>query len=103
MNPAIIGLILIGVGIAALAKELLGEEENKDAKNRSDRNGGGSSGKQNSTTNADSGRDRIVVNNIYGRPKRKTAAELDKQTSKPKEGKKKDDKQSAGSAQVDKD
>lgn len=98
MNPGIVGLILIGCGIGALIKEFLtdGDKNVKDSGNRSS---GGGHGKQDPPTATNPGRDRIVINNVYDRPKKKKlVSELD---NPPKKESKKDVKQSSIDSEVD--
>lgn len=80
MNLRIIGLILTGFGIGALLKDLLTDGDKKDVKDSGDRGSGSDPGKQDSAVATNNGRDRVVINNIYTRPKKKKpAAQMDKE------------------------
>jgi hypothetical protein len=73
MNTRIVSLILVGIGLGALVKTFF-DEDKKHVKDSSDRGSGSDSGKQDSAASTTGRRDRIVINNVYSRDKRKKPA-----------------------------
>jgi len=94
MNTRIVSLILVGIGLGALVKTFFDEDKN-DVKDSSNRSGGGDSGKQDSAAPTTGRRDRIVINNVYSRDKRKKPAGVT-----DLEGKEKNVEQDSGSGEV---
>jgi hypothetical protein len=97
MNTRIVSLILVGIGLGALVKTFF-DEDKENVKDSSHRSSGSDSGKQDTAAATAGRRDRIVINNVYSRDKRKKPAGVT-----DLEGKKENVKQDSGSSKVSRD